>query len=399
MADAIPTDIIEDDGVRVFRSALEAVQFAGHGWEKTARSAAAWGYGGIQLSSFHLSPKELVETDLAERVNQFLAQLPGGDGEGPMGLAGYSTHCPMIAWGFPEHPGSLALSGLDEATMKKVAGKPEELRKHMWENVVQFIPEATKKLGLKGTHTFIPPAVVGGIKDLEYAGALVPSYNFVPTHGIPVLRNGEIVKVNLWEEALKAQAEKLKPFFDLLEKHEVYASHEMHFDTVARGIKEFKQALEIMGEQAKKLVYLGFDTSHAWQGESGLQWIVEGGRLIRNVHVKNKVTQAGLPLITGNPNWSDRGMQFGAADEGDLPIGYFLNCIVSHSDFVNQPTYRKEEPVGKIGGRDVYIKWAIGEGEHPTMSQVTVAKEYATTLNRLCQRRYGEGFKVGGTQG
>jgi len=36
------SDLIEDDGVQVFRSALEGVQFAGDGVEKIAKSAAKW---------------------------------------------------------------------------------------------------------------------------------------------------------------------------------------------------------------------------------------------------------------------------------------------------------------------------------------------------------------------
>jgi len=111
------------------------------------------------------------------------------------------------------------------------------------------------------------------------------------------------------------------------------------------------------------------------------------------------VRQDGKPLITGDSNWVDRGMYFAAADEGTLPIGFLLNYVVANSDFVYQPTYRNEDPIGKIKGRDVFTKFAIAEGEHPFMTQVTVAREYASMLNRLCKRMYGEGFRVGGQKG
>lgn len=400
MSNEAKQDLIEDDGVQVFRSALEGVQFAGNGYEKIARSAANWGYGAVQISNFDLDPKKLVEeAGLAEKVKEVIASIEGGDGRGPMQLAGYSTHCALEAWGFPQHPGVLNFVPADESTIKKIAGKPEEIRAWMWDNVVQYIAEATAKLGLMGTHSFIPPAVIGDIPGLEYAGALVPSYPFVPCHQVNVLRGGEMQAVNLWEEAVQQQAKRLEPFLDLCIKHDVWVGHEMHYDTIARGITEYLQVLEMMGEKAKQVIYLGMDGSHAWQGESPEQWIRQGGDRIRNLHIKNNKMQYGLPTITGNSNWKGRGMHFAAADEGTTPIGEFINDIVAHSDFVNQPTFKGDKPIGKIDGKDVYLKFAIAEGEHPFMTQVTVAKEYAQLLNKVCQRRYGAGFKVGGTRG
>lgn len=401
MADkAKAEDLIEDDGVQVFRSALEGVQFAGNGYEKIARSAAKWGYGAVQISSFDLDPKKLVEEGgLAETVLKTIASIKGGDERGPMQLAGYSTHCALASWGFPQHPGVLNFVPADNAPLEKIAGRPEEIRAWMWDNVVQYIPEATAKLGLTGTHSFIPPAVVGDIEGLEFAGALVPSYPFVPCHQVKVLRDGKIVSANLWQEAVQKQAQRLEPFFDLCIEHGIWVGHEMHFDTMSRGIKEYLQTLEMMGDKAKRVYFLGMDTSHAWQGESGLQWIKEGGDRIRSLHIKNMVTYDGEPRITGDPTWTQRGMHFGAFDEGPLDVGLLVNYVAANSNLINNSVHRDAKPIGQIGGKDVYLTFLIGEGEHPLMTQVTVAREYAAGLNKIAQRRYGAGFKVGGTKG
>lgn len=393
-------EIIEDEGPQVFRSALEAVQFADKDWKTISKAAAEWGYGAIQLTNFHLPPKDLVEKPgLAEEVKKTLTLIEGGDGRGPMQLAGYSTHCALETWGFPQHPGVGNFIPADDETLVKLLGQPEEIRKWMWDNVVQYIPEATAKLGLMGTHTFIPPAVIGDIEGLEHAGALVASYPFVPCHEVKVVRDGEIKTANLWEEAVQRQAARLEPFFDKCIEHNIWLGHEMHYDTMARGITEYLQVLEMMGEKAKQVFYLGIDGSHAWQGESARQWVREGGNRIRNVHIKNLYRQYGLPIITGDAKWIRRGMHFGAADEGPIAIGQFINDLVAHSDFVNQPTYKDDKPIGQIDGKDVYLKFVIGEGEHPLMTQIAVAKEYARVLNQVCQRRYGAGFKVGGAKG
>jgi len=354
----------------------------------------------VQISNFDINPKDVVEKDgLAEKILSTIAGIEGGDGRGPMQLAGYSTHCALETWGFPQHPGVGNFIPTDDKTLLTLLGKPEDIRAWMWDNVVQYIPEATAKLGLEGTHTFIPPAVVGDILGLEYAGALVAGYPFVPCHEVKVVRDGKIVKANLWKEAVEKQAARLEPFFNLCKKYGISANHEMHYDTMARGITEYRQVLEMMGDLAKAVFYLGIDGSHAWQGESAQQWIRDGGDRIRNVHIKNMYRQYGLPLITGDLEWKGRGMHFGAADEGPTPIASFINDLVAHSDFVNQPTYKGDEPIGQIDGKDVYLKFVIGEGEHPFMTQVTVAKEYAQLLNKVCQRRYGAGFSVGGTKG
>ena len=99
--------VIQDDGVRLLRPALEAVQFAGYDWRTASNfQLTGGGYAGIQLSSFHLPPKALLETDLAEQVLGFMNDLGPAYDDRPLELAGYSTHCALEAWGF-QHPGSL----------------------------------------------------------------------------------------------------------------------------------------------------------------------------------------------------------------------------------------------------------------------------------------------------
>src|SRR3989344_6494267 len=224
-------DIIQDDGVRLFRSALEAVQFGGHYWRKTAKSAMDWGYAGLQYRSFHLSPKELAEGTLAEEVQKYHKELGNAYDDEPFGVAGYSTHCALEAWGFPQKPGVIKLIPAEDHIKAKLFGRPNEIRAWMWDNVVKYIPKATAKLGLCGTHTFVPPAVIGDVPGLEFAGADLADYKFVFNHDVPVLRDGRFVNLNLWREAVIRQGERLKPFFDLCEKEGVYLGHEPHPDT------------------------------------------------------------------------------------------------------------------------------------------------------------------------
>ena len=218
-----------------------------------------------------------------------------------------------------------------------------------------------------------------------------------------------MVNINIWEEAVYRQAERMRPFIEDMAQRKLWAGEEMHWDTIARGPAEYNQAREmfakVLGEDARSVLQLGFDGSHKWAGGGSYEdWVDASGDLIKALHVKRSQQRLKNPAITGDNAWNRRAMQFDAANTGDREggdptIGDQLNYVIANSSFVYHPTFPGEKAVGKLGGRDVYTKFAVAEGEHPSMTQVTTAKEYAKALQPLCDRRYGSGFKVGGTKG
>lgn len=107
----------------------------------------------------------------------------------------------------------------------------------------------------------------------------------------------------------------------------LYLCHEIHPNTLASCADDFLR-LEGLVENDPCFV-VNADPSHCWAGESWETRFRKVGRYIYACHMKNHYVASDVPLLSMQPDWKHRGMQFTILDRGNIDLVRFSEFLIS----------------------------------------------------------------------
>jgi sugar phosphate isomerase/epimerase len=102
-------------------------------------------------------------------------------------------------------------------------------------------------------------------------------------------------------------------------------AHEIHPGPAASCADDFLALVEICANDP--CLGVNADPSHCWAGEGWHDRFTKVGEYVTGCHVKDHIIRPGMPLLSLQPNWKKRGMQFTKLGKGQIDLAAYTQLM------------------------------------------------------------------------